>query len=397
MPDVEDVVDIAAGENHTMILDANGMVWTLGENTFGQLGTGDYTSSTTPVQVEGLSNIVSIEAGWRHCIALKDDGSVWAWGQNDSGQLGDNTYEPRPSAQQVPGLLNIASIHAGYWHNFAITDDGSVYVWGDNQMGQLGLGSSFPPTYNSPQTLNLTGVVDIASGYWHSLALLEDGSVYAWGDDSFGQLGLGEVNFAVSPTAVPGLENIAAIACGTSFSAAVNEDGEVWTWGYNASGQLGIASNVNAQSPASVELPLEVVALSCGGQHMLARAVDGTIWGWGKNDAGQVGNGQPGNQPLPVQVVGLCDTPSAIGGVSPDSAGHIYPNPSNGLLTILLPDGLRVERMEIYDSVGQKVNTLRVNQIGGVVSADQFQLPAGLYLICLSGGGYVHQQLWVKD
>src|SRR3989304_2356071 len=187
----------------TTPVDAQGTlaVWAFGGNNYGQLGNGTTINRTTPVQVSGLTGVGAIASGYGHSLALKTDGTVWAWGFNDRGQLGDGTTINRTTPVQVSGLTGVAAIAGGYGHSLALKTDGTAWAWGQNNGGQLGNGTStiFGATTTPVQVCEsggcsngyLTGVAAIAGGFFHSLALKTDGTVWAFGVNSTSQLGDG--------------------------------------------------------------------------------------------------------------------------------------------------------------------------------------------------------------
>src|SRR5581483_5454341 len=180
--------------------------------------------------------------GESHSLAVTTDGSVWAWGGNGSGQLGDGTTTDRATPARVGGLERVTPVAAGGGpygsHSLALDADGTVWAWGDNSHGELGDGT----TTSHPTPTRVAGlgrVTAIAAGDAHSLALLDDGSVWAWGNNDAGQLGDATTDARPRPVQVRGLERVTAIAAGTYFSLALTNDGSVWAWGANGSGQLG--------------------------------------------------------------------------------------------------------------------------------------------------------------
>jgi len=309
-----DVIAIAAGDYHSLAVRSDGTVWAWGYNLFGQLGdgtSGDGTDKDMPVHVNGLTDVVAVAAGSYHSLALKADGTVWTWGQNNTyGQLGDGTNENRDTPVKLSSLTGIVAIGAGQYHSVAVKADGTAWSWGDNYYGQLGDGTSGDGTNkNAPvQVSGLTGVIAIAGGWHHSLALLADGTVRSWGYNQHGQLGDGTNVGSATPVSVSGLTSVTTISSGGGHNLALKADGTVVAWGMNDTGQLGDGSNVGSATPVSVSSLTGVSAVSGGGMHSLALRSDGTVWSWGWNQYGQLGDGTSGSgtdKNTPIQMSGL--------------------------------------------------------------------------------------------
>jgi alpha-tubulin suppressor-like RCC1 family protein len=309
-----------------LIQTLQGEAW--GDNSNGQLGNGTTTNSDTPVPVNTLSGLTAIAGGEDHSLALRNDGTVRAWGYNDYGQLGNGTTTSSDTPVQVVGpggsgvLANAVAIAGGEYHSLALRSDGTVWAWGFGADGELGNGMT---TYSDTPVQvagtggsgYLTGVVAIAGGWQHSLALKSDGTVWAWGDNYNGQLGNGTTTSSDTPVQVVGpggsgtLTNVVAIAGGGYYSLALKNDGTVWAWGYNGVGQLGNGTTAESDTPVQVVGPggsgalTNVVAIAGGGYYSLALKSDGTVWAWGSNEFGDLGNGSTTNTDAPVQVLGL--------------------------------------------------------------------------------------------
>jgi len=297
------VTAIDAGSGHNVALKSDGTVWTWGLNSYGQVGDGTTNSRYSPAPVSGLSGVVAIAGGRYTTNALKNDGTVWTWGQNGTGQLGDGTTTDRHTPVQVSGLTGAIGIVGGWWnHTVALKGDGSVWAWGSNFYGQIGDGTTI--NRSTPvQVAGLGGVTAIAAGYYHTVALKSDGTVWAWGYNGYGQLGDGtNVTSRPTPAQVPGLTGVAAIRAGSDHTIALKNDGTVWTWGRNYFGQLGDGTNVDRNAPVQASGLMNVVAVGRGDSHTVAIKSDGTIWAWGWNLEGQLGDGTSTNRNAPVST-----------------------------------------------------------------------------------------------
>ena len=232
-------IKVSCGDYHSLALRDDGTVWAWGYNYYGQLGDGTRTTRYTAVQVSGLSRITAIAGGGNHSLALKNDGTVWAWGYNEYGQLGNGSATTRYTAAQVSGLSGITAIAGGGNHSLALKNDGTVWAWGYNEYGQLGDGST-TTRYTAVQVSGLSGITAIVGEGTHSLALKSDGTVWACGLNDVGQLGDGtRETTRITAVRVSGVSDVTAIAGGYNHSLALRDNGTVWAWGYNEYGQLG--------------------------------------------------------------------------------------------------------------------------------------------------------------
>ena len=195
------------------------------------------------------------------------------------------------------------AVAAGNAHSLALRADGSVWAWGANEAGQLGLGTA-NPVLTPAQVLGVATVEQIAAGRAHSLALTADGSVWAWGANGHGQLGDGTLEDRPAPVEVAGgwAAPVVAIAAGDDFSLALSSDGTLWSWGANADGQLADGTTQDRSAPgASIGLS-GIVSLAAGGSHALALDGSGHVWAWGRNTDGQLGDGTTASASQPVVV-----------------------------------------------------------------------------------------------
>jgi alpha-tubulin suppressor-like RCC1 family protein len=237
------IVQVAAGSTHGAAVAADGSVWTWGTNYSGELGypTPGSNYSITPHQVPGLSGVRQVAAGESFTVALRSGGEVWTWGANGAGQLGDGTTTDRATPARNLTGYGITQVSAG--KDFALARrPGSVWAWGDNNYGELGNGSaaaySAIPVLVSRLTQNATQIV---AGFYHAFAVDPDGSLWAWGDNQRGELGLGTAGPAVvrTPQKVPGLSGVTQLAAGYVESMALRSDGTLLVWGYEGFGLRG--------------------------------------------------------------------------------------------------------------------------------------------------------------
>jgi len=301
------VIAVAGGEYHSLAVQSGGTVWGWGYNAVGQLGDGTTDTGSTPVQVSGLSGAVAVACGGLHSLALQSGGAVWAWGDNDYGTLGNGTTNNSPTPVQVTGLSGISAVAAGFSHSLAVKSDGTVWAWGNNTEGQLGNGTTNNYSSTPIQVSDLSGVIAVAGGDHHSLALKYDGTVWAWGENLLGELGNGSTNSSSTPVQVSGLSGVIAIASGYLHSLALKHDGTVWAWGDNNYGELGNGSTNTSSTPVQVSSLSGVVSVAGGSADSLALKSDGTVWAWGYDADGELGDGSATDNPTstPVQVSGL--------------------------------------------------------------------------------------------
>ena len=280
----ETITQVAAGWSHSLALGSDGTVWAWGDNEYGELGDGNFIQSDSPVKLAGLSNITQIAAGGDWSLALRSDGTVWAWGNNLYNDLGPqvpDVYDNRDVPVQVTGLSGVTQIAAGESFGMAI------------------------------QTTVKLGFLR------HTL--------WTWGQETWGQVGNGQLmdpfspGGVINPYQVTGIPAPAAIAAGTSSAMMVGTDGSVWGWGQDLFGNLGVGSgNGILYSPTQTLNPGSgIIQLSAGYDDVLGLRSDGTVVAWGDNSNGQLGDGTTTTRVTPVQVSGLS-------GVSQVSAGFDY-------------------------------------------------------------------------
>ena len=297
---MDNVVSVSLGDNHSAAITTDGSLYMWGSNGFyGKLGNGttENKSISTPIKI--MDNVAYVSLGYDHSAAITEDGSLYTWGYNGHHQLGNG--KSGRSTTPVKIMDNVAYVSLGEFHSAAVTTDGSLYTWGENRYGQLGNGTkndSFVPKKI------MDNVAYVSLGYNHSAAITTDGSLYMWGENIWGQLGNGERGAAsVSRSPVKIMDHVVCVSLGYIHSAAITEDGSLYTWGDNRYGQLGNGTENDSSVPQKIMDNVAYVSL--GYYHSAAVTTDGSLymWGvWGKNYAGQNVNEEVKGRSTPQKI-----------------------------------------------------------------------------------------------
>ncbi len=293
---------IACGDTHTIFLTNDGKVYSCGYNINGQLGIGNTTQQTTPQPISTLNSftISAIACGFGHTVFLTNDGKVYSCGDNANGKLGRtvDTANPKttPSIISTLSPFTISAIACGWGHTVFLTNVGKVYSCGDNSKGQLGIGNTTQQTTPQPiSTLNSFTISAIVCGSYHTVFLTNDGKVYSCGRNDFGQFGLGNTTTTPQTTPQPistlDLFTISAIAGGWYHTVFLTNDGKVYSCGYNSSGQLGLGNTTQQTTPQPISTlsPFTISAINCGNYHTVFLTNDGKVYSCGDNSKGQLG------------------------------------------------------------------------------------------------------------
>ncbi len=310
---------IASGEDHSIALKTDGTLWTWGRNDLGKLGVNDLTTRSTPVTtLLGGNNWKSIASGDDHIIAIKTDGTLWSWGRGTEGQLGtnDTTIRSTPVTTLLGGT-NWKSAGGGNGHTVAIKTDGTLWSWGRGTEGQLGTNDNTDRLTPVTTLLGGTNWKSIASGGYHTIAIKTDGTLWTWGRNTFGQLGVNDTTNRSTPvTTLLGGTNWKSIADTSVHTIALKTDGTLWSWGINTSGQLGVNDTTNRNTPVTTLLGgTNWKSIAGGGYHTAAIKTDGTLWSWGRNTSGQLGVNNTTNRSTPVTtLLGGTNWKSVAGG-----------------------------------------------------------------------------------
>jgi alpha-tubulin suppressor-like RCC1 family protein/fibronectin type 3 domain-containing protein len=353
---------LAAAGNTSIAVRTDGTLWIWGDNNWGQLGLGDTTDRYNPTRVGTDSDWSMGGAGGDFVLAIKSNGTLWSWGYNEYGELGRAASGIASTPAQVGSATNWFTVTGSYNHSLGLRSDGSLWAWGLNGVNQLGTPGSSTCGFSNcslvpiqvgsdtnwskvgaggrssanndfsvaiksgtlwrwgfgiagsgdsglTQVGTLTTWTTVAAGTQHALALRSDGTLWAWGENGSGQLGLGDTSARAGFTQVGNTTTWIAIAAGSAHSLGLRSDGTLWAWGENGTGQVGTTTTESCAGgrPCST-VPIQVgtatnwVSIAAGGSHSLGLRSDGTLWAWGYNSDGQLGLGDSTNRFVPTQV-----------------------------------------------------------------------------------------------
>jgi len=294
---------VSVGATHTVGVRTDGTLWAFGSNSHGQLGDGTTTGRNSPVRIGTRTDWAAVSAGWGYTLAICRGGTLWAWGQNTAGVTGlgtaaGNTFVPT----QVGTQTNWAAVSASWGHSAAVRTDGTLWAWGSNGSGQLGDGSTVDrlvpvrvgtaSNWASVSASRGSGhPYANGGGYFsgpHTVAVTRDGQLWAWGANSWGQLGDGTGgagSFRNTPVRIGTASNWASVSTGHADTAAVRTDGTLWFWSGDSSNvyldwnrELQTVANPVWQTPAREGTASNWVSSSGGGSYAIN--ANGSLWNW---------------------------------------------------------------------------------------------------------------------
>lgn len=283
---------VSSGSGHVAAVDKNGNLYTWGNNSYGELGTGDGRQRTVPTMIVFPSKRWKmVSCGSSHTIALTEDGEIYSWGRNIYGQLGIDSIRNNDTPQKVGNRSNWQYVFASGNQSYAIDSNFKLYSWGQNNNGQLGIGNRSNSRIPA-LTQGNRDWVKISGGEFHAIGLTKNGEIYTWGRNNYGQMGIGRKSFRPTPipTKVGMKNNWANISSGYHYCLAVNTNGELYSWGQNNYGQLGLGNDSLQESPQKTSLS-GVNQISAGAYHSFAILENGDVYCWGRNQDGQLGIG----------------------------------------------------------------------------------------------------------
>ncbi|MGN0651309.1 MAG: Ig-like domain-containing protein [Oscillospiraceae bacterium] len=286
---------IAVGTNHSLVIKSDLTLWAAGDNSCGQLGAGDTTTSSDGEKI--LTNIIAASANDNTSFAIDTNGNLYGWGENSNGQAvpgSSDSYIYKPTKV----LENVMSVSAGATHTVALTTDGRLYGWGSNSCGELGFTKN---GIRNDKTLLASGIVSAAAGDNFTVMVNNEGSLLSCGSNEYGQLGLNSTASVRAYVSTAMVSGAAMVAAGNQHILVLKTDGTVWAAGRNNCGQLGNDSDKNSASFVDTGLN-NIKSIFAGGDSSGAVNTSGRLYSWGDNASGQLHNGKSTNQSEPSAV-----------------------------------------------------------------------------------------------
>lgn len=350
----------SSSRTNTLAIKSDGTLWGYGTNSHGSMGTGNEDIFKTLTQLNPDKNWKSVCSASQYSVGLKSDGTIWSTGANDFGQLGLglSTTTKINTWTQIGSDSNWAAISTFSSFTIALKTDGTLWAWGRNNTGQLGIGHLISKAIPI-QIGTDTDWAIIAAGAAHSLAIKTNGTLWAWGSDSTGALGNGSNITKTSPYPVGTDTNWALIAAGDDFSVAIKKDGTLWAWGENSLGQSAVAETYDVSIPTQVGSDKDWTQIDAGLNHALALKKNNTLWGWGWNYYGSIGTLTDDYRfYIPRQI--NCPTTLQNKDFEFNSL-KIYPNPVENVLHIKEQEGITIEEASIFDLSGRLIKKFKSN------------------------------------
>ncbi len=378
---------VDGGLGFSVGIQSDGTLWSWGKNNDNELGDGSKTDNTTPHKIGTPTDWKAISTGVSHTIAIKNDHTIWGFGEGNSGAFGTGAATNLTTPAQIgSGTADWEAVACGNYFTLAIKTNGTLWAWGNNTYGQLG-NNSTQDTYSPEQIgADTDWKMVAASQKYNSFAIKTDGTLWAWGFNSFGGA------IVKVPTQVGTDNNWKFVATKDDSHFAIKTDGTLWAWGDNTAGQLGIGSNTSVTTMTRVGTDTDWETVAAGDYMAVMMKSNHTIWGTGQ--AGYNGLTEGTNVPLQIgtdnswAALGLGSThafalQSATSGINEAAKGNsvsVYPNPA--IQTLHIKTVLPTVSISLSNAVGQTVysgNDAEINITG-------FSNGIYYYLVSLKNG-----------
>ena len=296
---------VSGGTQYTAAIKTDGTLWTWGRNSYGQLGDNTTTNRSTPVTTfAGGTDWKQVSCGNQHIAAIKTDGSLWTWGRSVDGRIGTNDITPNrlTPVTTFAGGTNWKQVSCSISHTAALKTDGSLWSWGFGNEGQLG--NNVFASRSTPVTTFSGGTnwKQVSAGSGFTASVKTDGTLWVWGLQNEGRLGTNNsTTINVPVTTFAGGNNWKSVSAGSGGTTAIKTDGSLWTWGYNNNGQLGINNLISKSTPVTTFAGgNNWKSVTTGLFHVGAIKTDGSLWLWGSGGQGVLGTNDEITRSTPV-------------------------------------------------------------------------------------------------
>ena len=404
--------NISTGDNHILAVKNDGTLWAWGSNNYGKCGPSFQNYTNTPTQVGSENNWLKASPAIYHSMAIKTNGDLYGWGQNISGNIGIGTSGINNAI--IPFSVHIgnsawSSISCGNNFTIAINSDGTLWAWGDNSQGQLGDGTTTFKTI--PTQIGVSNSWNkIATGYFKGYGIKLDGTLWTWGINFLTQIGNSnnwEVitrDYAIKNDGTLWDISSTPIQVGTdsdwvsvtrnfqgNHQLALKSNGTLWAWGENGYGELGDGTNLPIANPIQIGTNSNWTFISAGEKYSLALNSYGELWTWGANYFGQLGDASFVDKNLPT----LINCPTTLGILDTDLTIpiKIFPNPTKNIINIDTSSLKSVNKITVLNITGQKI--LEVDKNVTYINVDKLQ--AGIYFILIQSENKKYITKFIKE
>lgn len=386
---------ISTGQNYTMAIKTNGTLWGWGFQGYA-VGDGSPTIKINPVQIGTATNWSEIKAGSYMTIGLKTNGTLWAWGANAfSSLIGSSSANDIMVPTQIGTDTNWSTIDMGDRHMVAIKTNGTLWSWGIDYSGEIGIGLTTPTVVGFPtQVGTANNWSKVSAGNYLTIGLKTDGTMYSWGRNDHGQVGDGTLINKNVPTQIGTGTNWSKVNTGGDHTLGIKTDGTLWAWGRNQLGQLGNGTQVNSNNPIQVGTANTWNLAVVGTYHTIALKINGLLSGVGWNNYGQLGDGTVGDRTILFEI--SCPNNLAINKNIANQDIKLYPNPVNEQLNIIFEnDTLEKTIIEITDLNGRILKTNTINSENSSINTSD--LSKGIYIVRVTNSGLTTNQKIIKQ
>lgn len=385
-------IALSGGYGCTMGIKKDGTLWGWGDNYSGQLGLGTNSVNFNgqPLQVGTDNNWIEVYVYGPTSFGIKNNGTLWGWGENSNGEMGDGTNIDRPTPFQLGTANNWKSLaigSGGLGFALAIKTDGTLWAWGMNLNGQLGIGNN-TNTFVPTQVGNENNWAQVSASYLFSIGLKTNGTLWGWGNND-GNLGTGNTTSVNSPIQI-GTDTdwvYVSTMIENRYVIAIKANGTLWAWGNNSNFTYGNGTNISQNVPTLIGSVTNWKSVAISERHVLAIKSDNSLWAWGTNFYGELGDGTNINKYTPNVVTCINNEISETSRTN--NLIGLFPNPCSNVLKL---NSNQLWDFDLFDFQGRSIKSDK-----NVSEIDISKLNKGVYFIILTNGEYRFSEKIIKE